>query len=164
MADLREAWSETGDKLTELGRKLKTHYEQQHGGDGQESRQDLADAAKRVGVAVQDAFEAIGAAAKDKSVQSDVRQVGQSLVEALGATLGQASDELRRVLSERKGPSVPPGAGATVTPVEPLTLVEPAQPAAAAAEPEAAAPEAAASDGAGADGEQPPKVEPWGTP
>src|SRR3712207_314288 len=101
MADARGAWNETGEKLTELGRKLKVHYEEHHDVEGQQSRQELADAARKVGGAVQDAFEALGAAARDKTVQSDLRSAGQSLVEALGATLGQASEEVRRALSER---------------------------------------------------------------
>lgn len=171
MADLRGAWTETGEKLAELGRKLKVHYDEQHGADGQRSRQELTDAAHKVRGAIQDAFEALGAAARDSSVQADVRQVGQSLVEALGATLGQASDEVRRAFSERKGPS---GAAA------PEAVAAPE-----AAAPEVAAPEATAPvegtgapdgvpNGAGDDardgeGAAPPgegagKVEPWGTP
>jgi hypothetical protein len=156
MADARAAWNETGDKLTDLGRKLKVHYESQHGSDGQQTREELTDAARRLGSAVQDAFEVIGVAARDKAVQDDVKQVGQSLAEALGATLGQATEELRRAFSERKGPAsgrkgpatrdetTPPGS--TKDDAEPL-VGEPSEPGAA-----------------GPGDEQPPKVEPWGTP
>jgi hypothetical protein len=176
MADARAAWNETGDKLTELGRKLKVHYESQHGGESQQSREELADAARRVGSAVQDAFEALGAAARDKTVQDDVKKVGQSLAEALGATLGTAAGELRRVLAERKGPG---GAAATGTATEPgattggtteaddaLVAEPPAPPAggegtAASEDTEGAGTTEGSTD---APGEQPPKVEPWGTP
>src|SRR5664280_2339883 len=103
MADARSAWNDAGQRLTELGQKLKTHYEQQHGTEGPQTREELAEAAKRVGGAVQDAFEAIGAAAKDKSVQAEVKQVGQSLYDALGVTFGQVSEDLRRSLSLSKG-------------------------------------------------------------
>jgi hypothetical protein len=163
MADARGAWNETGEKLTDLGRKLKVHYEAQHGAEGQQSRQELADAARRVGGALQDAFEAIGAAARDKSVQSDVKQVGQSLVEALGATLGQASEEVRRALAERKGeaaashePPVTPASPSATSPVPPHT--EPAPPA-----PEAPASEAPASEAPASEAPA-PRTEPWGTP
>jgi hypothetical protein len=179
MADARGAWSETGEKLTDLGRKLKVHYEEHHGGEGQQSRQELADAAKRVGSAVQDAFEAIGAAARDKSVQADVRAAGQSLVEALGATFGQASEEVRRVLSERKGdvghsattpappaPEAPPATdGPSATAVPEATPAPSTSPVASPADdPLASEPPTPAAGPSGADGEQPPKVEPWGTP
>ena len=153
MADVRGAWNETGDKLTELGRKLKVHYEEQHGADGQQSRDELTDAARRVGGALQDAFEAIGTAARDKSVQADVKHVGQSLVEALGATLGQASEELRRAFSERKGDP-----GTTSAPAAPLA--EPTAEPSVGATP---APTAASGEEPGDDGPA-PKVEPWGTP
>lgn len=167
MADVRGAWNETGDKLTELGRKLKVHYDAQHGGDGQETRQELTDAARRLGSAVQDAFEAIGAAARDKAVQDDVKHVGQSLAEALGATLGQAAGELRRAFSERKGPqgttegTTEDTAASTAAPAaapagESTLAAEPPAPGATATD-EAPAPPASGD-------EQPPKVEPWGTP
>jgi hypothetical protein len=147
MADAREAWNTTGEKLTELGRKLKVHYDTQRGEDAQASRQEIADAARKVGGALQDAFEAIGAAARDSSVQADVKQVGQSLVEALGATLGQASDEVKRALSERKGEA----AGRRPAPeAQPGTAPPPVEP---------------RSDGEGSEnGNGNGKVEPWGTP
>lgn len=146
MAEVRAAWNETGDKLTELGRKLKVHYDAQHGGEHEQTRQELVDAARRLGSAVQDAFEAIGTAARDKAVQDDVKQVGQSLAEALGATLGQAAEEVRRAFSERKGPAA----------------TRSAAPDAGAAPP--AGGETAGETAGEKPGEDPPKVEPWGTP
>jgi hypothetical protein len=103
MADARSAWNDAGERLTELGQKLKTHYAQQHGTEGEQTREEVADAARRLGGAVQDAFETIGKAAKDKSVQADVKQVGQSVFDALTATFGQVSEELKRSLSQTKG-------------------------------------------------------------
>jgi hypothetical protein len=154
MADARSAWNETGDKINDLGRKLKVHYDTQHGAEGEQSREELKDAARRLGSAVQDAFEAIGAAARDKAVQDDVKRVGQSLAEALTATLGQAATEVRRAVSERKGQ-------ASAAPAEPAAPTEPATPAEPAAP---TAPAASAEPGTPGDGEAPPKVEPWGTP
>ncbi|HEY6798305.1 MAG TPA: hypothetical protein VI248_26805 [Kineosporiaceae bacterium] len=144
MADARGAWNETGDKLTELGRKLKVHYEAQRGPESEQSRQELADAARRMGGALQDTFEALGTAARDKAVQADVRQVGHSLLEALGATLGQASEELRRALAERKGEAAggsPPASRPGETPGTP-----------------------APSGGATPAPPEGGHVEPWGTP
>lgn len=161
MADIRAAWNETGDKLSELGHKLKVHYDTQHGGESEQTRAELAEAARRVGAAVQDAFEAIGTAARDKAVQDDVKQVGQSLAEALSATLGQATEEVRRVLSERKGSrgagSATPDSTGTAASAAPETGEAPPSPDPLAGEP----PTGGTSTG---DGENPPKVEPWGTP
>lgn len=146
--DARGAWNETGEKLTDLGRKLKLHYAEHRGEDTQQARQELADAARRVGSALQDAFEALGAAARDKEVQSDVKNVGHSLLDALGATLGQASDDVRRAFSERKGDVRARAAREEAPEQNQEPARDPAQ------EP--------AQEPSG-DGEQ-PKVEPWGTP
>jgi predicted small metal-binding protein len=158
MADVRGAWNDAGNQLTELGRKLKAHYEQQHGADSQESKEELADAVHRIGGAVQDAFEALGSAARDREVQSDVRQAGQSLFEALGATLGQASGEIKRAFGERKGDAAT--AETEIAETEPATTVTKPAP---VTEPVDTATEKAAE----VDGEEappPPGVEPWGTP
>jgi hypothetical protein len=144
MADARSAWNDAGERLTELGQKLKSHYEQQHGTDGEQGRDELAAAAKRLGGAVQDAFEAIGKAAKDHAVQADVKQVGQSVYEALGATFGQVSEELKRSLTQSKGEAAAKHPTASEGPTT-----------------EAEATEEPASDDP--DGGS-PKVEPWGTP
>ena len=160
MAEIRSAWNEAGDRLGELGKKLKTHYEAQHGTEGAQTKEDLADAAKRVGTAVQDAFDALGAAARDKSVQADVKQVGQSVYEALGATFGQVSEEVRRAFAERKGESVhgdkPGPQDASV-----YDTVPPAQAQPPAASPASPAPEPASGSepGPGSAQDQPDKAD-----
>src|SRR5450755_4356496 len=159
MADARSAWNDAGERLTELGQKLKTHYEQQHGTDGPQTREELAEAAKRLGGAVQDAFEAIGSAARDRSVQSEVKQVGQSVYDALGATFGQVSEELRRSFSATKGEAAAAARQRTVE--------EGSAPAPTSAAPTTEVPAAEGSTGPASpfdDPEGPPKVEPWGTP
>ena len=169
MADARSAWNDAGERLTELGQKLKTHYEQQHGTEGEQTREDLADAAKRLGGAVQDAFEAIGKAAKDKSVQADVKQVGQSVYDALGATFGQVSEELKRSFAQTKGEA----AAAKQRTVTEGSTTEGSTTEGGTTEggtTEGGTTEAQATGGSAPDstpGEPdggPPKVEPWGTP
>jgi hypothetical protein len=154
MPDPRAAWNDAGERLSELGQKLKSHYAQQHGTDSAQATEELADAARRLGGAVQDAFEALGVAAKDKEVQADVKQVGQSLYDALGATFGQVSEELRRSFSAGQGSSrtAPAEAGH-----EPGAEPEPGAEAEPGAEPE---PEPEPEAEPGPD----PKIEPWGTP
>jgi hypothetical protein len=153
MADARSAWNDAGERLGELGQKLKSHYAEQHTETTGPSKEELAAAAKRVGSAVQDAFEALGTAAKDKSVQADVKQVGQSVFEALGATFGQISEEVRRAFAERKGEAVydrVPDA-APEPPAPPAPAAPPAPPTAAAPTTTESAPKAEGT-------------EPWGTP
>ena len=69
----------------------------------EEAREDVKEALRKLGAAIDDAFEAMGAAAKDPAIKDDVRQVGQSLTGALSATFADVSDDLRRVLRRNKG-------------------------------------------------------------
>ena len=101
MDETRSAWNETADKLGGLGLKLKLHYEQQQATDRAEAQTEMHGAMQRLGDAVQTAFEALGHAAKDDAVKDDVRQVGQSLTEALRMTFSEVSGEVRAALKNR---------------------------------------------------------------
>jgi len=154
MADVKAAWNDAGDKLSGLGSKLKAHYEQQHGTDSEQAQAEVRDAVKRLTEAVHDAFDAIGAAAKDQAVKDDVKQVGQAFTTAMGATFTEISEDLQKAYAKVKASRASGGAqtGEQTSPP--------------AAEP----PKIEASG----DGERPqdspqeppaePKTEPWGTP
>lgn len=101
MTDTHDAWNRAGDQLADLGRKLKTHYEQARG-DEQEQRE-LEDALRRLGDAVQGGFDAVAAAARDQAVRDDVLQVGQSVAEAVKATAADVTDELRKAFGRKEG-------------------------------------------------------------
>lgn len=96
MTDAKTAWNTTGEQLTALGSKLGAHFERQRGTDGEQARAQTDEAIKRLGNAIQDAFDAVGAAAKDEAVRQDVKHVGRSLVEALDVTFREVSDEVRK--------------------------------------------------------------------
>jgi hypothetical protein len=98
MTDARSAWKETGDQLAALGAKLGRHYEQQSATEGRQAQMETEEAIKRLGAAVQDAFEAVAAAARDEAVRQDVKQVGRSLVGALDVTFQEVSDQVRTTL------------------------------------------------------------------
>lgn len=199
MTDAKSAWRDTSERFSSLGTKLKLHYEQQRGADADQSKAEVRDALHKLTGALEDAFEAIGTAARDDAVKSDVKQVGQSLVSALGATFSEVSAEVQRAFANRGG------ATDRTSPETPSTATEPATAGPAATEPAATEPAATepttgpastgpataapggapaatppAADGepapgstgaaapgtgsSGPHGEQPPRVEPWGTP
>jgi Flp pilus assembly pilin Flp len=158
MTDAKSAWHDTSERFSSLGTKLKLHYEQQRGADAEESKAEVRDALKRLSGALEDAFEAIGTAARDDAVKTDVKQVGQSLVTALGATFSEVSAEVQRAFASRGG------AGGASTAGEPSSTV-PATPESSTAEPAAGGSADAPATGGTEPGEgDPPKVEPWGTP
>ena len=106
MADVRTAWKQAGEQLSGLGLKLRLHYDEQRGtdADGEQVRaqDEVKEAVRKRGMAVQDAVDALGAAARDQAVKDDVREVGRSLKDALGVTFTEISDELGRAFD--RGP------------------------------------------------------------
>jgi hypothetical protein len=193
MTDAKSAWHEAGERFSSLGGKLKLHYEQQRGQEADQAKAEVREALGKLTGALEDAFEAIGTAARDDAVKSDVKQVGQSLVTALGATFSQVSAEVQRQFTSRTGGSSgqsatgtppPDGAEATTAPPSSEPPAAGSEPSAAGSEPSAAGSEPSAATEPPADGTSqagaatvtepatgpaegengPPKVEPWGTP
>ncbi len=109
MADVRSAWTEAGEKFSALGQQLKHHYDEEHKSDSVTSQEQSAsqeqvkDAVRRLGAAVEDVFDAMGKAAKDTAVKEDAKQAGQSLAGALSATFAEVSEELRKAFGGAKG-------------------------------------------------------------
>jgi hypothetical protein len=82
-------WSEVGEKLEELGAKLKSHFEQT--GDAGE----MNDALQRMKRGFADAVESAGNAVRDDTVKADVKEAGRLFVDALTASLAKVSENLR---------------------------------------------------------------------
>ena len=187
MTDAKSAWHETGERFSSLGAKLKAHYEHQRGQEVDQSKAEVREALHRLTGALEDAFDAIGTAARDDEVKSDVKQVGQSLVTALGATFSEVSTEVQRVFTSKTAgeratggksdagsgtaakaqPQAPaattagggaePEAGDAPPATSGAHTSEQAQPPGAAAEPPRSDDPTQGAQGS-------PKVEPWGTP
>ena len=179
MTDAKSAWHETGERFSDLSAKLKLHYEQQRGQETDQAKAEVREALQKLTGALEDAFETIGAAARDDAVKSDVKQVGQSLVTALGATFSQISAEVQRQFASRTGgsgsqspASTPPAAGAEAaatapTGEPPVAGSEPSTPTEPQAEPPAGHTEGHTeghAEGHTEGGTESPKVEPGGTP
>jgi hypothetical protein len=92
MDDTKQAWSEAGEALSGLGLKLKLHYEQQRSEATEAERVEVETAIERLTEVVREAFDAVGAAAKDPAVRDDVKHVGESVGQALSASFA----DLRR--------------------------------------------------------------------
>ena len=132
--DAKAAWSDTGEQLTALGSKLGAHFENQRSADGTSAREQTQEAIKRLGDAVKEAFDAVGAAARDDAVKQDVKQVGRSLVGALDVTFRQVSDEVRKAFDrtqagpDRTPAGQPPGVPEPSEPQEAGRPQEPREP------------------------------------
>jgi hypothetical protein len=101
MTDTRTSWAELTQQLNELGLKLQLHFEQAAADGEHEDEDEVKDALRAVGAAVEQAFTALGAAARDDAVRQDVKDVGRSVVETLDATFAELGDRFRSVVKAR---------------------------------------------------------------
>jgi Flp pilus assembly pilin Flp len=92
MSEINTAWNEVGTQLNALAIKLKLHYEQAASAEAAATQ----DALRKLREALDEAFSAVGTAAKDPAVRDDVRNVGDAFANALSTTFSEVSDELRK--------------------------------------------------------------------
>ena len=90
MTDTKKAWDEVADRFERLGLQLKLHFEQ--AGTGAEEEEAL----QQLGAAIDQAFDALGNAARDPVVQSDVTELGRVLGDALGSSFAGINEHLRQ--------------------------------------------------------------------
>lgn len=97
MTDPRESWNDVGAQLNELGLKLQLHFEQA-AAEGREDEAKVKEALRAIGDAVEQAFGALGAVAKDDAVREDVKEVGGAVRDALDATFAELGERFRSVV------------------------------------------------------------------
>lgn len=102
MTDSKQAWNDVGDRLEALALKLKLNLQQEtseHREHDEEHEEELLGALDRLGEAFEDVFEAAENAAKDEGIRSDVSAVARNTIDALSATFGELTDEIRKRVS-----------------------------------------------------------------
>ncbi len=97
MTDTKSSWNEVGAQLNELGLKLQLHFEQA-AAEGRADEDKVKDALRSVGDAVEQAFGALGAVAKDDAVREDIKEVGGAVRNALDATFAERGERVRSVV------------------------------------------------------------------
>lgn len=97
MTDTRAGWGEVASQLNELGLKLQLHFEQA-AAEGREDEEKVKDALRAIGDAVEQAFGALGAAARDDAVREDIKDVGGAVRGALDATFAELGERFRSVV------------------------------------------------------------------
>lgn len=117
MSDARNEWEEVRTRFQGLGHRLKEQLDAERRQAGETGTdRDVRDALGKLAASVDDAFDALGRAAKDPELRQDVTRAGSALVSALSTSLEQFGDELRRTVDRRRrggpgGDAPPPGEG-----------------------------------------------------
>ncbi len=94
MSDIKPAWDEVADSVTELGKLLKTHFDDVIG-ERDPDRKGLDDALAQLRATLDRAYSAAGHAAKDPAVRENATKVGSSFVDALSTTFTEVGQRLK---------------------------------------------------------------------
>jgi hypothetical protein len=108
MADSKQAWDQVGRDLSDLGRRVRQHYQQQAGpGEAAPADRRKVDAALRdLADSLDQAFTALGDAVRDPEFGAQTKKAADSLSDALSATFAEVGERFR---SKPDGGQRPPG-------------------------------------------------------
>jgi hypothetical protein len=95
MADPRTSWEQVGDQISGLGLKLKLHFEQAAKESQVEEQDKIKEALRALGEAVDQAFTALGNAARDDAVREDARDIGRAMRDALDVSFSKLGEQFR---------------------------------------------------------------------
>lgn len=90
-------WNDVQEELQSLAMKLDYHLRQA----SSKERAEMEDAVKRVGEAVQGAFDGLRNASSDPAIRDDLRNVGSALGSAVTTTLSDVGDEIKKVFDRK---------------------------------------------------------------
>jgi hypothetical protein len=104
----REAWAEFGDAFADIGRQFREDYEQVSEGaseGSEESQQSIQRAVKAIRAALDQTARAIGGSLRDPQVKQETAEAGSALLKAVGVTLSEVGEALRRDAEKERGTS-----------------------------------------------------------
>lgn len=94
MTEMQDSWREVASKAESLGLKLKLHLEQEQDEASEREVGDTKAMVDELGQKLTDAFDSLGNAAKDPAVHQDVKDIGNSLRDALLSTFTAVGAEV----------------------------------------------------------------------
>jgi hypothetical protein len=102
MSEAKQAWDRVGESFGDLGKSLKSHYEQRKDtGEQQADREAIERAMEGVRNAVNRAVESVNGAVKDPEVRDGANKAVTSLADALSTSFGEVSQQVRDALARR---------------------------------------------------------------
>ncbi len=117
MSATQDAWKEVASKAEGIGLKLKLHLDQENDDSSEKQPGDTETAVADLSQRLQDAFDAFGRAAKDPAVHSDVKEMGNSLLNAMSLTfhsVGATVSSAARNAAGAADPDIPEGKTGTI--------------------------------------------------
>lgn len=99
MTGTKEAWLEVGERCEALGLKLKLHLEQERADRDEPESDGVREALDKATAALDDVFDALGEAAEDIAVKSDLKDLASTFGAALETTMGDLGARVNKKLS-----------------------------------------------------------------
>jgi hypothetical protein len=109
LGSAREAWAEFGDAFGDIARQFRQDYEQvsQTANEGSEkSQRSIQRAVKAIRAALDQTGRAIGESLRDPKVRQETEEAGSALLNAVGVTLSDLGEALRRDAEHERGENV----------------------------------------------------------
>jgi hypothetical protein len=101
-SDSNQAWNEVERHFSDVGRRLKEHYEKLDAAKTTPAeRQKLDDALRSLTEQMDKAFTAVGDALRDPEAQESLRQGARSFGNAVAATFSDVGEEIRKRVGRR---------------------------------------------------------------
>jgi CRISPR/Cas system type I-B associated protein Csh2 (Cas7 group RAMP superfamily) len=98
------AWDRVSEQFASLGDRLRQRYEASDvAAEEPAGAESVQDALRTLGDAAERLATTIGSAVRDPEVQADAKRAASSLMDALGITFSQVSEDIRRRRAERTG-------------------------------------------------------------
>ena len=93
MSDASRKWDEVGESFSDLGRSLKDRFDA-NAAFGPAERETVNDALHQLTDALDAGFTTIGDAFRDPALRDEMRHAGESIADAIAATLRDVSDAI----------------------------------------------------------------------
>jgi hypothetical protein len=94
MTEIKPAWDEVADSVTQLGKLLRVHFDDVVA-ERDPDRKGLDEAFAQLRTTLDRAYSAAGQAAKDPAVRENATKVGSSFVDALSTTFTEVGQRMK---------------------------------------------------------------------
>lgn len=102
----KQAWDEVGERFSSWGQLAAERYRKA----GEQTQQEVEEAAKGLTEQLNRAFTALGDTIRDPEVKQDLTKAVKALGDAVGVTLTEAGEEIRRAIATERPPDEGPRA------------------------------------------------------
>jgi len=93
MADVKEKWDEVGNRFAALGQRVKDQFDARSAF-GEEEKAEVESALRRLGDALDNAFNAIGDTMRDPGIRDELKGIAVAMGEAMSTTFREVADEI----------------------------------------------------------------------